>query len=153
EGILDMENEYERFNIRSKMNVDITDRFKTGMNVVFSNATRYAPENAAWFNAYFAVPILPVMDPSNTAAAPIQFANAQLLGYRSPQNPFPVMEYNENRIKIRKVLATIDFQYDIIEDKLDFKTTYSHNLTALEERYVNLPYTLGNNYEVRSSIR
>lgn len=153
EGILDMKNEYERFNIRSKMDVDITDRFKTGVNLVFSNATKYAPENAAWFNAYFAVPILPVMDPLNTEASPIQFANAQILGYRSPQNPFPIMEFNENRIKIRKLLATIDFQYDLIEDKLDLKTTYSHNLTALEERYVNLPYTLGNNYEVQSSIR
>ncbi len=153
EGILDMKNEYERFNIRSKMDVNITDRFKTGVNLVFSNATRYAPENAAWFNAYFAVPILPVMDPLNTAATPVQYANARSLGYRSPQNPFPVMDFNENRIKIRKLLATIDFQYDIIEDKLDFKTTYSHNLTALEERYVTLPYNLGFNTEVQSSIR
>lgn len=153
EGILDMKNDYERFNIRSKMDVNISDRFKTGVNLVFSNATKFAPENAAWFNAYFAVPILPVMDPLNAEAAPIQFSNAQILGYRSPQNPFPIMEFNENRIKIRKLLATIDFQYDIIEDKLDFKTTYSHNLTALEERYVNLPYTLGNNFERQSSIR
>lgn len=153
EGILDMKNEYERFNIRSKLDVDITDRFKTGVNLVFSNATKYAPENAAWFNAYFAVPILPVYDPLNTEASPIQFANAQILGYRSPQNPFPIMAFNENRLKIRKLLATIDFQYEIIEDKLDIKTTYSHNFTTLEERYLNLPYTLGNNFEVQSSIR
>ncbi|SDK80369.1 TonB-linked outer membrane protein, SusC/RagA family [Salinimicrobium catena] len=153
EGILDMKNEYERFNIRSKMDVDISDRFKTGVNLVFSNATKYAPENAAWFNAYFAVPILPTMDPQNTEASPIRFANAQLLGYRSTQNPLPLMEFNENRIKTRKLLATMDFQYEIIEDKLDLKTTYSHNLITFEERYVNLPYTLGNNYEVISSIR
>ncbi|MCY2686065.1 SusC/RagA family TonB-linked outer membrane protein [Salinimicrobium sp. TH3] len=153
EGILDMKNEYERFNIRSKMDVDITDRFKTGVNLVFSNATKYEPENAAWFNAYFAVPILPVIDPLNTAAEPIRYANAKSLGYRNSQNPFPVMDFNENRIKIRKLLATIDFQYDIIEDKLDFKTTYSHNLTALEERYVSLPYNLGFNTEIQSSIR
>lgn len=153
EGILDMKNEYERFNIRSKMNVDISDRFKTGINMVFSNATKYAPENAAWFNAYFAVPILPTMDPQNTEAAPIRFANAEILGYRGTQNPLPIMEFNENRIKTRKLLATIDFQYEIIEDKLDLKTTYSHNLTAFEERFVNLPYTLGNNYEIISSIR
>ena len=153
EGILDMKNKYERFNIRSKMDVDITDRFKTGVNMVFSNATKYAPENAAWFNAYFAVPILPFMDPLNTEASPIRFANAKSLGYRNAQNPFPVMEFNENRIKIRKLLATLDFEYEIIEDKLNFKTTYSHNLTALEERYVNLPYTLGFNTEVKSSIR
>lgn len=152
EGILDMKNEYERFNVRSKVDIDITDRLTAGTNFVFSNATKYAPENAAWFNAYFAVPILPVLDPQNAEASPIPYANAQLLGYRGPQNPFPVMEFNENRIKLRKLLSTVFFQYDIIEDKLDFKTTYSHNFTALEERYVNLPYNLGNNFEVRSSI-
>lgn len=153
EGILDMKNEYERFNIRSKVDVDISDRFKTGINTVFSNATKFEPENGAWFRAYFAVPLMPVIDPTNEAAAPIRYSNAQLLGYRSTQNPFQDLTYNENRLKIRKVLASIYFQYDIIPDKLDFKTTYSHNLSALEERYVDLPYTLGNNFERRSSIR
>lgn len=152
EGILDMKNEYERFNIRSKVDIDISDRFRTGVNTIFSNATKYAPENAAWFKAYFAVPILPVMDPLNIEASPIQFANAQLLGYRGTQNPFTDITYNDNRLKIRKLLTTLYFQYELIENKLDFKTTYSHDYSSLEERYVNLPYTLGNNVEVRSSI-
>lgn len=153
EGILDMKNEYERFNIRSKIDIDVSDRFTIGVNNVFSNATKYDPENAAWFNAYFAVPILPVMDEQNTAASPVRYANAQLLGYRNTQNPLPVMRYNENRLKIRKLLSTIDLQFDIIEDKLDIKTTYSHNFSALEERYVDLPYTLGNNQQTISGIR
>ena len=153
EGILDMKNDYERFNIRSKVDIDISERFKSSVNMVFSNATKYAPENAAWFSAYFAVPILPVMDPSNTQASPTRYANAQLLGYRSPQNPFPVMANNENRIKSRKLLADIEFEYELIEDKLDIRTSYSHNFTTFEERYVNLPYTLGNNYQINSSIR
>ncbi|MUP44333.1 TonB-dependent receptor [Gramella sp. BOM4] len=152
EGILDMKNEYERFNIRSKIDVDISDRFKAGVNSVFSNATRYDPENGAWFRAYFAVPLMPVIDSLNTEATPIRYSNAQILGYRGTQNPFQDLAYNENRLKIRKLLTTAYFQYFIIPDKLDFKSTYSHNLTALEERYVNLPYTLGNNFERISSI-
>ncbi|MCP9198482.1 TonB-dependent receptor [Gramella sp. GC03-9] len=152
EGILDMKNEYERFNIRSKVDVDISDRFKAGVNSVFSNATKYTPENGAWFRAYFAVPLMPVIDSLNTQAAPIRYSNAQILGYRGTQNPFQDLSYNENRQKIRKLLNTLYLQYDIIPDKLDFKTTYSHNLSAFEERYVNLPYTLGNNFERISSI-
>lgn len=153
EGILDMKNEYERFNMRGKMDIDISDRVTAGVNTIFSNATKYNPENAAWFKAYFAVPIIPVIDPLNTEASPIQYANAQNLGYRSTQNPFTDMTYNNNRLKIRKILASMYVKYDIIPDKLDFKTTYSHNFSALEERYVNLPYTLGNNVDRRSSIR
>jgi TonB-dependent starch-binding outer membrane protein SusC len=153
EGILDMKNDYERFNIRSKIDVDISDRFKAGVNSIFSNATKYAPENGAWFRAYFAVPVMPVTDETNTESGPIPYSNAQLLGYRGTQNPFQDLAYNQNRIKIRKLLTTMFLQYEIIEDKLDIRTTYSHDYSSLEERNVNLPYTLGNNFERRSSIR
>ncbi|MBT8295122.1 MAG: SusC/RagA family TonB-linked outer membrane protein, partial [Gramella sp.] len=152
EGILDMKNEYERFNIRSKMDIDISDRFRTGVNAVFSNATRYNPENAAWFKAYFAVPIMPVFDPLNTEATPINYSNAQILGYRGTQNPFTDLTYNDNRVRIKNLLANLYFETDIIENKLSFKTSYSHNYPASEERFVNLPYTLGNNFERISQI-
>lgn len=153
DGVLDMKNNYERFNIRSKIDVDLSDRLKVGVNSIFSNATKYSPENGAWFRAYFAVPTMPVIDELNTEASPIRYSNAQLLGYRGTQNPFQDLAYNENRNKIRKLLTTMFVQYDIIEDKLDIKSTYSHNYSSLEERNVNLPYTMGNNFERRSSIR
>ncbi|MCH4821784.1 TonB-dependent receptor [Gramella lutea] len=152
EGILDMKNEYERFNIRSKMDVDISDRFRGGVNAVFSNATKYNPENAAWFKAYFAVPIMPVIDSLNTNATPVRYSNAQNLGYRGIQNPFTDLNYNNDREKIRKLLTNVYFEGDLIEDKLTFKTSYSHNYSAFENRYVNLPFTLGNNFERISSI-
>jgi TonB-dependent starch-binding outer membrane protein SusC len=153
EGILDMKNDYERFNIRSKIDVDISDRFKAGVNSIFSNATKHAPENGAWFRAYFAVPVMPVIDETNTESGPIPYSNAQLLGYRGTQNPFQDLAYNQNRLKIRKLLTTMYLQYELIEDKLDFRTTYSHDYSSLENREVDLPYTLGNNFERRSSIK
>lgn len=152
EGLLDMKNEYERFNVRSKIDVDVLDNVKVGVNTVFSNATQYTPENSAWFKAYFAVPILPVFDELNTDATPIQYANAQALGYRGTQNPFPDMEYNNNRLKIRKLLTNIYLQTELIKDKLTFKTAYNLDYSALEERYVNLPYNMGFGDERISSI-
>jgi len=143
EGLLDMKNKYERFNIRSKLDVDVTDNIKMGVNTVFSNATQYSPENSAWFKAYFAVPILPVFDQLNTVATPTMYSNAKALGYRGSQNPFPDMVFNDNRLKIRKVLANIYLQTDIIKDVLTFKTTYNVDFSALEERYVNLPFNIG----------
>ena len=152
EGILDMKNDYERFNVRSKIDVKLSERFKMGVNTVFSNATKYNAENAAWFQAYFAVPIMPVIDDLNTDASPIRFSNAQNLGYRGTQNPFPSMRYNNNQLKIRKLLSSIYFQVDLIPDKLTFKTTYNHDFSVINERYVNLPYNLGNNVDRISSI-
>lgn len=143
EGILRMKNDYERFNVRSKLDVEISDRLEVGVSTLFSNATRYRPEEGAFSSAYFAVPIMPVLDPSKTDAFPKPYANAQDLGYRGPQNPFPLMDNTENRNKIRNTLLSFNLQYQVIPDKLTFKTSYSHNFETLETREVRLPYFYG----------
>ncbi|CAH8283590.1 TonB-linked SusC/RagA family outer membrane protein [Mariniflexile fucanivorans] len=143
EGILRMKNDYERFNIRTKLNANISDRLKVGVSALFSNATRYRPEEGAFSSAYFAVPIMPVLDLSKTDAYPRPYANANDLGYRGTQNPFPLMENTENRNKTRNTLMTFDIEYELIPDNLTFKTAYSHNFETLEVRDVRLPYFFG----------
>lgn len=140
DGLLDMKNEYERFNIQSNVDVKVSDRLTIGTNAIFSNATKYNPENGAWFQAYFAVPILPKYDEANLAATPIPFSDATLLGYRGAQNPFPSMTYNNNQLKIKKILASAYIAYDIVPDKLKFKTSYSHDYSTISERNVRLPF-------------
>lgn len=145
DGILDMKNEYERFNIQTNVDVKVTDRLRIGANSIFSNATRYNPENGAWFQAYFAVPTLPVFDFVNPDAVTTPYSDATLLGYRGSQNPFPVMRYNENQLKIRKMLASIYGEFDIIREKLTFKTSYYHDYSTISERNVRLPYFISPN--------
>ena len=151
QGILKMKNDYERFNIRSKVNVDITDRLEAGVTTLFSNATRYRPEDAAFNFAYFAVPTMPVLDTTKTNAYPKPYANAQDLGYRGPQNPFPLMDNTENRNKVRNTLMTFDLAYQLVPDKLTVKTTFSHNFETLETREVRLPYFFGNGNAFREN--
>lgn len=154
DGILDMKNEYERFNIRSTVDVKLSERFKMGTNMVFSNATKYNAENEAWFQAYFAVPTLPVYDPTNTEASPVAYSDATKIGYRSSQNPFPTMRYNENQLKIRKLLTNIYAEYYIVPEKLSIKTSYYHDYSSIEERNVRLPYFISQNSQREtSSIR
>ncbi|MEO6349003.1 MAG: SusC/RagA family TonB-linked outer membrane protein, partial [Aquaticitalea sp.] len=140
DGILDMKNEYERFNINANVDVKVSERFKMGVNSVFSNATKYNAENGAWFQAYFAVPILPVYDYQNDQATTIPYSDATILGYRSTQNPFPLLRYNDNQLKVRKLLTSIYAQYYFIPEKLSFKTTYSIDYSTIAERNVRLPY-------------
>ncbi|MCM4165398.1 MULTISPECIES: TonB-dependent receptor [unclassified Arenibacter] len=151
EGILKMKNDYERLNIRSKLNFDISDRLEVGVSTLLSNATKFRPENTAFALAYFAVPTMPVLDPSKTDAFPRPYANAQDLGYRGTQNPFPIMENTENRDKIRNTLMTIDLSYQLIPDKLTFKTAYYHNFETLETREVRLPFFFGNGNAFREN--
>lgn len=151
EGILKMKNDYERFNIRSKLNFDISDRLEVGVSALLSNATRFRPEDGAFSSAYFAVPTMPVLDPSKTDAFPRPYANAQDLGYRGTQNPFPLMENTENRNKIRNTLVTFDINYQLVPDKLTFKTAYYNNFETLETREVRLPFFFGNGNAFREN--
>lgn len=147
EGILAMKNEYERFNLRSKLEFKVNDYITIGGNAVLSNALRYDPEYSAWRTAYYAVPIMPVFDPSNTDATPVNYSNAQDLGYRNGQNPFPSMDFSENRNKIRNVLANFYTEVKIIPEKLTFRTAYNHNYESIETREIRLPYFIGNNFQ------
>jgi len=147
EGILKMKNEYERFNLRSKLEYKANDWLTIGGNTVISNATRYDAEASAWRLAYFAVPIMPVLDPLNTNAEPVNYANAQDLGYRGGQNPFPTMDFSDNRLRIRNILANFYAEIQIIPEKLTFKTAYNHNFETIETREVRLPYFIGNNFQ------
>ncbi|WP_040756145.1 SusC/RagA family TonB-linked outer membrane protein [Winogradskyella psychrotolerans] len=154
EGILDMENEYERFNIQSNLTIELSDRLKIGTNAIFSNATQYNPENGAWFQAYSAVPILPVYDYANTQATSTPYSDASLLGYRGSQNPFPAMTYNNNQLKIRKVLTSMFLEYSLVPEKLKFKTSYSHDYSTISERNVRSPYFISSQSQrAQSSIR
>lgn len=147
EGVLDMKNEYERFNLRSKIDFKVTDWLTIGGNMIFSNAIKYGEEAGAWNQAYFAIPTMPVYDESNASAWPEKFANAQDLGYRSGQNPFPTIKYNINRLKSKKVMANFFMKFDLIPEKLSFKSTYNHAFTSLDERLINLPFFIGNSFQ------
>jgi len=136
EGILDMKNDYNRLNLRAKIDYDVNEVLKVGGNVIFSDADKNAPESGAWREAYFAVPIMPVYDGDN-------LANAKSMGYRGSQNPFVAMNYSRNELNIQKTLASFYAQINIIPNKLNFKTSYSKNVSNLTERYVRLPYDIG----------
>ncbi|MDT7829377.1 TonB-dependent receptor [Pricia sp. S334] len=149
-GLLKMKNEYERFNLRSKIDFRVNDNLTIGGNVVISNATRFDAEDSAWRRAYYAVPTMPVFDPllgDDPQVFPVNYANAQDLGYRGGQNPFPLMDFSEFRNKIRNVLANFYAEIDIVPEVLSFKTAYNHNFETRSRREVRLPYFLGNNFQ------
>lgn len=140
DGILDMKNSYERFNIRMKLDYAANDWLTVGGNALLSNGLTYAQSASAWNVAYFAVPIMPVIDEQNTDAWPVQYASAQTLGYRDGKNPFPYMDYSDNQIRTRKVLTNFYAKFNILDDKLTFQTTYNVGGAFQNERYVGLPY-------------
>lgn len=158
EGLLETENSYQRMNIRSKIDHQANDWLKVGTNFSLSNGIRYIGNDAAWFSAYHAVPILPVYDDQNYESLlemgqsnASHYSSAQLLGYRGSQNPFLSLAYNNNRQDIRKVLSGIYAQIDLIPGKLSFKSNYNASMMFLKARNVGLPYYITNSSSVSLS--
>jgi TonB-linked SusC/RagA family outer membrane protein len=151
EGILKSKNDYERINIRTKVDFKASKWLTVGGNFFLSNATQNNADGSTWSQAYYAVPILPVYDESNTAAWPTAYASAADLGYRSGQNPFPTMEYNEDQTKIKKLLANIYMEFTLIPKVLTFKTTYNNNYTSLNQRKINKAYYIGDVFQNKNS--
>lgn len=143
-----MKNGYERFNLRSKIDYKAKDWLTIGGNVILSNAVQYKEQGNAWNLAYFAVPVMPIYDDSNVNAWPDKYANAQDLGYRQGQNPLPTLKLNEDRLKIMKLLGNFYMEVNLIPQKLTFKTTYNQSYTSLDQRIVNLPYFIGNSFQL-----
>ena len=152
EGLLKTKDSYQRINIRTKLDHQVNKWLKTGINVNISNGLRYIGNEAAWFDAYHAVPVLPVYDEENynnlVASGidnPSNYASAQLLGYRGAQNPLIDLAYNNERQDIRKILSGVYAQIDLIPDKLRFKTNYNVSMMFLKARNVGLPYYITTN--------
>ncbi len=144
QGILDMKNEYDRFNLRSKIDFKATDWLTVGGNMIWSQATKYDEEASAWKLAYSAVPTMPVYDEMNTVAFPTEYSNAKDIGYRGVQNPFPTMDNSDKQRLNKKLLTNFYLSFDLIPKKLNFKTTYNNAYSNLEERDVLMPYDMGN---------
>lgn len=144
DGLLEITpNNYKRLNFRTKVDFRATERLHVGGNVNISNAQQFVAEDAAWFNAYFAVPIMPVFDEQNTNAAPYQLSNAQQLGYRNPQNPFYNLYYNNNRNNVGKILGNFYYDYQLIPSKLSFKMAYNYSYQTVNSRNVDFAYSTG----------
>jgi TonB-linked SusC/RagA family outer membrane protein len=148
EGILDMENNFERFNLRSKIDYQANDWLKIGGNMIFSNSTQLQPDQGAWFRAYFAVPIIPVLDLANggtdapTGIRRTPLSNAQDIGYRGTQNPLSNLLFSNDRFKNRNMIANFYAEFDIIQDKLKFKSAYNHHYINGNSRNIRLPFVV-----------
>jgi len=152
EGLLKTKSSYERINVRTKLDHQVNNWLKAGVNFNVSNGLRYIGSNGAWFSAYHAVPVLPVYDDENYNELleagfenPSNYASAQLLGYRGAQNPMIQLDFNNSRQDIRKILSGVYAQIDIIPDKLKFKTNYNVAMMFLKARNVGLPYYIATN--------
>ena len=140
DGILNMKNSYERFNIRAKIDAKATNWLNVGATINYTRGEKYDDEASAWQQVYYAVPVMPVYDPLFTSATYKPYADAHILGYRGRDNPFSLMD-NVDKLGIQKTLNFNAYaEISLLPKELIFKTTLSYNNRNFNERLMELPY-------------
>ncbi|RYG21758.1 MAG: SusC/RagA family TonB-linked outer membrane protein [Chitinophagaceae bacterium] len=158
DGILDMDNSYKRYNLRAKLEAKAKSWLTVGASLVYSKSEQYTYGNInPWAEIYYAVPILPVLDSNFAAQAQNSkpYSDARDIGYRGSQNPFPGIENVNNLGERRRITANVFGDFHIIPKTLNFRTSLSYNNKNDNNRLVNLPYFIDNDYQrtlVQSSI-
>lgn len=119
-------NDYNRLNIRARLDQQMTGWLKVGINTVLS---RYAQNNYngnAYYQAFINPPVYNVYNDANTDAYPVNFDSPQLYGFgNSYGNPIAFAYYNNNKETGLKGVLSTYAEFIIVPGKLNFKTTYN----------------------------
>ena len=141
DGIMDADNNYKRLNFRAAVDYDATSWLKVGFSGVFSNSTQINPNNSAWKEAFNSPSIYPVYDENNAEAFPEKFASPASVGFTSNfYNPVATAKYNNSRNENYQVLSNFYAQFNILPERLNFKTNYSYDYTGTRGRSYIKPY-------------
>ncbi len=152
DGIMEAKNNYQRYNFRGRLDQKITERFRTGLNMVVSNHLKFHPNNNAFFSAYVNPPVYAPYDDNNVEAYPVRFNSPQRYGFGNQYgNPMATAYYNDNKEKGNRLLFSLFGEYDIVSNKLTYKVSYNSDLTTWNSRNYSPEFNVGGSQGVRKS--
>jgi TonB-linked SusC/RagA family outer membrane protein len=151
-GIMDVENDYQRYNFRGRLDQDVSEKFRIGLNTVVSKYYRTIPNDGAFFGAYVNPPVYNVYDETNISAYPVRFGSPQTYGFGNQYgNPVAAAYYSDNKEKGNKLVFSIFGEYDIIAGRLTYKLSYNNDLNNWNSRGYVPEFNVGGSQGVRTS--
>jgi TonB-linked SusC/RagA family outer membrane protein len=146
-GVMNANNDYNRYNIRFQMEARAYSWLKVGISTILNNSTTFLPNNNAFLTAFTASPLFPIYDSTNTNAFPVKYGNSSFIGRDDP-NAVAQAAYNYNRIKLFQVLPTIYAEANFWHNRFTFRSQlsqlYSSSLTTKYSSRNNLGPGAGN---------
>ncbi|WEK37069.1 MAG: SusC/RagA family TonB-linked outer membrane protein [Candidatus Pseudobacter hemicellulosilyticus] len=155
DGVTEAENNYKRYNIRLQMEAKPYEWLKLGLNTHLSNWNQRNPNRESFALAYFASPLYPVMDPSNSLAYPVKYTSSTSLGYNNGifNNPIASANYWYDKSKTFQILPTIYAEAEIIKSKLTFRTQLSQRYASgLNQNYMPQYYVDNTQQKAQSTL-
>lgn len=152
EGIMDSDNDYTRYNFRGRLDQNVNNYVKIGLNVIIANYNRHHPNDGAFFGAYVNPPVYPVYNEENTDAYPLRFDSPQRYGFGNQYgNPVAAAFYNDNFEKGNKVVYNGYAEIYPIKDKLTLRIAYNQDLSNYMLRNYTPEFQVGGSQGVRTS--
>lgn len=146
DGVMDVDNYYKRLNFRAALDYEATSWLKVGFNGIFSKGRQRTPNNVAWQQAFNAPGIYPVMDDKNTATYPTHYGSPESVGFTNNfYNPVATANYQNSRNDINKYLTNFYAQITFIPSKLNFRTSYAYDYSAIHNRTYMPEYYVSSN--------
>lgn len=119
-------NDYNRINIRARLDQDMTSWLKVGINTVFSRYFKSDYNGNAFYQAFINPPVYNIYNEDNESAYPVRFDSPQLYGFgNSYGNPVAFAYYNDNKEKGIKEVLSAYAEFKIVPSKLTFKISYN----------------------------
>lgn len=152
QGIMDTKNDFSRFNIRGRLDQDVNEILKLGLNAVLSRSRRTIPAESAFFQAFVNPPLYSVYDENNTTAYPERFGSPQTFGFGNQYgNPVASAFYNDNLERRNKLVFSIYGELEIVPDRLTFRTSYNTDLDFYNTRDYTPEFNVGGSQGIRQS--
>lgn len=128
DGVMNVNNYYNRLNFRAALDYEATKWLKVGFNGVFSKGTQRVPNNAAWQQAFNAPGIYTVMDDKNTVGTPVRYGSPESVGLTNNfYNPVASAKYFDSKNESNQYLTNFYAQINFIPNKLNLRTSYSYD--------------------------
>lgn len=145
-------NDYDRINIRLRLDQKMTSWLKVGVNSVLSRYEKNNYNANAFYQAYLNPPVYNVYNEDNTEAYPVKFDSPQLYGFANAYgNPVAVAYYNNSGEKgLKEVLSTYA-EFTIIPQALTFKTSYNMDFYFYDSHNYTPEYNVGGSQSVGTS--
>ncbi len=119
-------NDYDRINLRARLDQTMTNWLKLGFNTVVSTHNKHNANSGVFYQAFVNPPVYGVYSDANTDAYPEKFDSPQRYGYpNSYGNPAASAYYNNSKEWGLKTVFSAYAEATIIPEKLKFKTSYN----------------------------
>jgi TonB-linked SusC/RagA family outer membrane protein len=152
DGIMDTKNQYQRINLRARIDQNVNEYLKIGINSINSRYVQYNPNEGAFFSAFVNPPVYPVYDEANTEAYPVKFGSPQTYGFGNQYgNPVASAYYQESFEKGNKLIFSAYAELYPVKDKLTFKISYNQDMNFYTPRNYTPAFNVGGSQGVRKS--